>query len=278
MSKEEKKDIIPLSIYQSKQIKPGNNKIVFDFGSTVSNNNKKLLYENDESFLIQESIKPPYTISELLKSVNINFPQCWLLIEIPTKFLISNWKYEKPGDIDIVAGNISNENEFLFEYIVGIQVKLRKISSADELKSFPSGTGTKQSYYTAHMGFDRTLLLHFLTREPKTLPSGYAESWNPIVNSDFFRGINASKNLIKERSNKSRILYGYGILGWGQALGYDWNECGAYSTQLLYEPPLRPLRDKVEVCANRETFIESVKNILRKHTPNRHPFIRNFKK
>ena len=189
--------------------------------------------------------------------------------------MIKNWNNNKPGDIDIVAGNISN-NKFLFNDIFAIQVKLRKTTANDDLKPFPSGRGTKQTYYTSLMGFDKTLLLHCFTREPKLTPPEYADSWNPIVNTDFFRAIKASKGILNEYLTKNRNLFGYAILGWGQAYGYNWNECGGFSEELIYPPPHRPLSGSIDISDNRSKVEQSVRDILNNYKINKYPFILNL--
>ncbi|MCC6866960.1 MAG: hypothetical protein IT280_12470 [Ignavibacteria bacterium] len=265
-------EFIPLTIYQSKQIHKGINKLSFDFGAVKSQKNTDSLCNYDEHFITREILKAPYPISSLLQSIGITFPQCWLLIEIKTNQLIKNWKYTKPGDIDIIAGNISN-NKFLFNNIYAIQVKLRKTSAEDKLKSFPSGRGAEQTFKTALMGFDKTLLLHCFTRESKSTTADYADSWNPIINTDFFRAIKASKAILNKELTEKRSLYGFAVLGWGQAYGCEWNECGGFSDELIYEPPFKPLSQSLDVSDHRYEIEESIRELLANRKIEKYPFI-----
>lgn len=265
-------ELIPLTIYQSKQIHNGINNLSFDFGAVKSQKNTDSLYNYDEHFIVREILKAPYPIAPLLQSIGITFPQCWLLVEMKTSQLIKNWKYTKPGDIDIIVGNISN-NKFLFDHIYAIQVKLRKTISEDKLKPFPSGRGSAQTSKTALMGFDKTLLLHCFTRESKPTTSDYADSWNPIINTDFFRAIKASKEIINKEFAGKRSSYGFAVLGWGQAHGSEWNECGGFSDELIHEPPFKPLSQSLDVSDCRYKIEESIRELLANRKIEKYPYI-----
>lgn len=271
----DKKEEELISIYQAKRIESGQKQqIVFDFGANVLSEKNELLYDKDEHFLVRESMTYPFPIESILNEIDINFPQCWVLIEFITKKLVPNFKHNIPGDIDIIVGKII-EGDFSFDYLLGIEAKLRKVRSNEELKDFPSGIGTTQSANMVELGFDRSLLIHYLVRETKEVPEGYAASWNPIINSEFSNGIKACKGLLQKNFVKNRSPYGYAVMGWGQAYSYNWKECGGIQAHIMYEPPLRPFKDKTN--QNREILIHSIKEILGKYKVNKYPFILDYK-
>lgn len=145
--------------------------------------------------------------------------------------------------------------------MIAFQVKKRRMDAAAKLTHFSSGEGTGQAFFTALMGFDRTVLLHLFVREPKPTSDEVAPSWNPITNSEFTRMMRASYRLIKDRFK--RELYGYGWLGWGQAFGREpEEECGGLSSDIIVEPPFRPRMDDADVCNAREMLKRSLTQLL----------------
>ena len=263
----------PLTIYDSATLSPGTNSITFDFGANPKNDQVDQLYDLWELELIEKALSQPVSLAQFLQILEVNYPHCWLALDVDTKRLIKDWKHDKPGDgVDLVAGNIK-EGHISLDYIVGIQVKLRKVKAPNELRSFPSGTGTEQAHYTALMGFDKTMLLHFITRESQTVPEGCAPGWNPIVNSYFINAAKACKGAIKERLEKKRELFGYGWIGWGQAYGEKWQVCGGFSDEIISDPPLRPRKDNSDVRKARESLNQSLKNLLNRGVINSAPYI-----
>ncbi len=206
MKKEPLYETQPLTIYDSAILHPGMNTISFDFGANLENEQVDRLYDLKEAELVEKALTYPAPLEPLLQKLGIDYPCCWIALNVPKEKLMLDWKYDKPGDVDLIVGNIKG-GRISVEYIVGMQVKIRKVKASDELRSFPSGTGTDQSYYTALMGFDRTMLLHFIIREPQHVPEGFAPSWNPIVNSDFMNAAKACTGVIKKRLH--RELFGY---------------------------------------------------------------------
>lgn len=262
----------PLTIYNSTTLSPGMNNITFDFGANPENDQVDQLYDLRESELIEKALSPPVPLALFLQQLGVNYPYCWLALEVDTKRLIKDWNHDKPGDVDLVAGNIK-EDCISLDYIVGIQVKLRKVKAPNELRSFPSGTGTEQAHYTALMGFDKTMLLHFIIREPQPVPKGFAPSWNSIVNSNFINAAKACKGAINDRLEKERELFGYGWIGWGQAYGEKWQVCGGFSDEIILDPPLRPRKDNSDVRKAKESLNQSLNNLLSRKVINSAPYI-----
>lgn len=262
----------PLTIYQSATLKPGTNKMTFDFGASSQNRQVELLYDMKESELVEKALDHPAPLAPILQELGIHYPNCWIMLNVPTRKLIKEWNYVKLGDVDLISGNIK-DGRFSPDYVVALQVKVRKVKIPEELKSFSSGRGTRQTYYTALMGFDRTLLLHFIVREPQPLPEGFAPSWSPIFNSYLVNAIKACAGAIKEQLEKGRELFGYGWLGWGQAYNEEYKICGGFSSQILSIPPLRPMKDTYDVRKAREFLNQSLTCLLKRQPVDSLPYI-----
>jgi hypothetical protein len=249
-----------LTVYDTKVITPGMTRAIFDFGASVDGEDTEHLYNIKEPILVERMVRQSGAALEiLLRSVGIDYPRCWIMLNAPKERLIKNWKYDKPGDVDLICGNIQDGRAVL-DNLIGIQVKKARVKPFRESLTFPSDTGTDQAHYTALMGFDRTLLLHLLVREPRPVPEGYAASWNPIHNSDFLPAFRASYGAIKTRLR--RDLFGYGWIGWGQAYGKPFESCGGFAYDVICEPPPRPLVDDGRVRKSRECLIASLRSLL----------------
>jgi hypothetical protein len=200
-------------------------------------------------------------VSSRLEHLEIQYPNCWIVTEMPTRDATESWPHPKPGDLDIICGRMRNGKPDL-DYITCVQVKIRKVKSFDETGDFASGSGTTQARWTAKMGFDRTLLLHCIVRIPQPLPEGYAPSWNSIVNTDFERAAKSCFGVIRERCERDRELYGYGWIGWCQAFGNSWKTCGGMSVDLVYPPPHRPTLDSEEAMSTRTEIVKSIRALV----------------
>lgn len=255
----------PLTIYSSipAGMLSSGDSILVDFGANPQNKKVDLLYDLDESGLKKEILTQPKLLASILKKLGIDYPSCWIALDVPTKEkLIKDWEYDKPGDVDMIAGNMKDKLVSL-DYIVGVQVKIRKVEAFGKLRPFPSGTGTKQAHYTALMGFDRTMLYHLIVREPQPVSDGIAPSWNPIINSDFINATKACSRITKERlKKKGKLSFGYGLIGWGQAYCEEWQNCGGFFDEIVIEPPFRPLQDNMNVEKSRRSLKESLKNLF----------------
>ena len=262
--KEPKVDARPITIYDSVHSPPGTtlpNQITFSFGAASDGMPEHRLFDLPESELTERLLNQPLLLHRLLPPLGIEYPNCWIVSEILTKDVTSAWSQPKPGDLDIVCGNVVSGKP-QFDSIVCIQIKIRKVKTFDETGDFASGSGTTQAYWTAKMGFDRTLLLHFIVRVPQPLPEGYAPSWNAIVNANFERAAKSCFGVIRERFVQGRELYGYGWIGWGQAFGNRWDTCGGLAVDLVYPPPVRPASDSGEAIRTRTQMVESFRRLI----------------
>jgi hypothetical protein len=160
----------PIAIYDTLHLSAGGFKgATLDFGAEPDGQPPERLYDLEEPELVEKlALSRSSPLKSILEKLGIDYPRCWLALNVPKERLIRDWKYDKPGDVDIISGNII-ENRCSFDYVVAAQVKVRKVKAPDELRYFPSGTGTRQSYYMALMGFDKTLFLHLIVREPIVL-------------------------------------------------------------------------------------------------------------
>jgi len=284
-------EIQPIKIYDTVKISGPVESEVADFGAEVESAARKTLYQADEATLVEmavsSSLKP---LNDMFTRLGVEANNCWIVTNVPTPRLIENGLAqmllekvggESPkvaGDIDLIVGDLK-ENDFSFERLIAFQVKIRKMDADDRLSHFSSGEGTRQSYFTALMGFDKTMLLHIFVKEPKPVGEGFAPSWNPINNSQFARMMRASYGAIRKRFE--RESYGYGWLGWGQAFGQEPDECGGISSDIIVTPPFRPKMDDPEVRRAREAVTLSLTNLLSgelRRTGGRmsHPFVLNW--
>ena len=235
--------------------------MTFSFGADGGDGTEERLLDLTESQLIEQVVTNPMLMSRLLEHFEIEYPNCWIVTEILTRTASASWPYPKPGDLDIVCGRMKDGVPD-FDSLCCAQVKIRKVKALDETGDFASGAGTEQSHWTAKMGFDRTLLLHWIVRVPQPLPEGYAQNWNAISNADFER---ASQKLLRHdptEIREGRELYGFGWLGWGQAYGQRWDVCGGFSVDLVCPPPHRPVLDSDEAKKTRAEMIDSLGSVV----------------
>jgi hypothetical protein len=215
------------------------------------------LYEINEPYIVQSFFKPPHPIEFLLMTLGINYPYCWAITNIKTNELLPDWDGTIPGDIDVIAGNVT-QNGFSFENMLAIQVKVRRITKQDKLKKFVCGVGREQSAKTAELGFDRTFLLHVLVRDPKEFGEYDHPNAQWIENSDFRNFEKANEQLIIEYFKENNMTFGYGWLGWGQLYGRDFGEAGRSGFKILFRPPtLKTNNSKI-----REQLIKSLNQVL----------------
>jgi hypothetical protein len=76
--------------------------------------------------------------------------------------------------LGLVWGNIRDGRPD-FDCIACAEIKIGKVKTLADSGDFASGSGTTQAHFTARMGFDRTLLLHCIVREPQPTPEGIPE-------------------------------------------------------------------------------------------------------
>jgi hypothetical protein len=284
-------EVQPITVYDTVMLSGTVKNVVADFGAEVKGPARNTLYKIDETKLVEtavaSSLRP---LGDIFMRLGVEVNDCWIATNVPTLRLIEKDLAQKllekfcgespkmAGDIDLIVGDLKG-NDLSFERLIAFQVKIRKMDAAERLSHFSSGEGTRQSYFTALMGFDRVMLLHIFVREPKPVAEGFAPSWNPINNSQFARMMRASYGAIKRRFD--RESYGYGWLGWGQAFGREPDECGAVTSDVIVAPPFRPKSDDPDVRAAREAVRESLIRLLctelkRKGGLRGRPFVLNW--
>lgn len=260
-------EIQPLKIFDSAIVDGSTDSITLDFGAHPRDKVTDYLFRIGEIELVEKIAGSSlYPLHDILTRLDLDINNCWIATNIKTDKLIENSLADKlqaksggvAGDIDLIIGDIVNK-DLSFSRLIAFQAKRRKLTLNG--KSYlPSGTGTGQSSFTALMGFDKTILLHILVREPKQVSSPFAASWNPIINSDFPNMVRASYGIIKERLK--REWYGYAWLGWGQAYGREPEETGGIPSDVVVVPPQRPMNHDADVCAAREMMTRSLINLL----------------
>lgn len=262
----------PLTIYNSVRFEPGETipkQVRFTFGADVSDDAKfQSLAMRPEHELTRELLNTPTLCGRLFELVGLQYPDVWALIEPLTPRLSQSWNRDVPGDVDIVCGAIHNGAPS-FEDINGFQVKIRKQKGDRTV----GDTGRGQADETAHMGFDRTVLLHMLVQEPSPCGDDYAASWNPIKNSVFIDSIKRTVGVMRQEIQNDNLPYGYTILGWGQAFGQHWQVCGGFTFEVIKHAPVRPFASAA--ARYRDELRASCALILSQHALSR-PFIVNL--
>jgi hypothetical protein len=209
-----------------------------------------------EENIIRELLNCPAVIIDLFSKIGIEHNNCWIGIEVLRSDIIQDWQFDsnKGGDIDLILGNFYPDKKTPdLSYIIGIQIKTRKVSSSDELKRFASGEGTRQSENTVRIGFDKTYLFHLLIKDPNSKPDSYTEIWNTLSNTVNPVHLQRCLNAIKPRLEKE--FYGYGIIGWAQADKHHWRYSGTVYDEIIKEPIFQPWKDQLEILENRKKLI-----------------------
>lgn len=192
----------------------------------------------------------PQIIGPLFSRFEIDYPQCWIGINLLTKSLIGSYGNGIPGDIDFVIGRLTEDRSIDLTYFVAFQVKVCRVDPNDEPKI--DSYGTTQTKGTALLGFDRTVLFHIMAQEEKTLPNEYAASWSGLENIPHPRVFERLLGKIKAqmKADSRQWPFGYGILGCGQIERSNPRLRGAFSPMIFIDAPMRPLgsNDSVRQC------------------------------
>lgn len=227
------------------------NTVTFDFGASPSDEEVEIITDLKEAQLIRKFLSPQSSASStFLQAMGLDYPYCWVVFEQLTGQMLKGFPHTKPGDVDLICGNVNRKTgRPEFHHLVGCQVKIRKIKDNNSLMGFPSGRGTVQAEHTVLMGFDKTYLWHLVVREPRQVEEGYSPTWNVFNNGSFGSAFNVCKNSITDALNNSRTKWGYGVAGFGQAHGQQWEDCSSFWCEIVREAPLHPL--KLDDNANR---------------------------
>jgi len=216
-----------------------------------------------ESEITKELIQKNEFLKSFLPQIGIKYPNCWIGVELSKNLIYPDWKATKPGDVDLVIGNLKDDKfTFCFENVVGIQIKIRKVTDENELRSFPTGRGTKQSHLTAEMGFDKTVLLHILIKEPEKPPAGFSVTWNTLSNANFFHHAHRCIGAVRKRVEND--IFGYGWIGWGQGFGDTWKRSGILKIGMIKSPPEKPYLERSELNENRKILLQNLREAFKK--------------
>ena len=231
---------------------------------------ENILELKKESKFVRSLLKIEFDKEEFFKAFGINYPNCWMGIEVLRNDLgLTNYT-GKAGDIDLILGNLEDDNLTPnFDLIIGIQIKIAKIFANDDLADFE--TGTKQAIQTVEYGFDKTYLIHFIIKEPKAPPNNSSPIWNAAINivSDehIKRIINKKINVIEKEK------FGYVYLAWGQAYNHNWESGGTINFDLVKEAPFRPNRLSKEFEINKKIMVDKLNEMYRNRKNNDLPII-----
>lgn len=221
------------------------------------------LFTEIESTITQELVTNSHFLERFLPMLGVQYPNCWIGVELRKELIYPNWKENKPGDIDLVIGNFKDDNStFCFENIVGVQIKVRRVTNENDLKNFSSGRGTKQTHLTSEMGFDKTLLLHILIKQPEEKPQYFSDMWNILINANFFHYFHKCFGEIRKRIKND--IFGYGLVAWGQSNVDTWKKSGILKIKMIKEPPEKPYKERSELSEHRKILLNNLKPVLKK--------------
>lgn len=206
------------------------------------------LDESDLQFFV---LGFPQIFSALLTKTGIDYPKCWIGVNILTKFLLDRDRDLKPGDIDYIVGRLRDDGTIDLSYLLAFQIKVCRVDLNDEPTI--DSSGTTQATETARLGFDQTMLFHIVAQEEKSLPIGFAPSWSGMENVPHPRVFERLLGKIKARVGRdSRDWpFGYGVLGCGQIERSDPRLRGAFSPMLFVAAPQRPFLHNDLIRSNR---------------------------
>lgn len=269
MADEHPIELVPLTIYDTVHIEPGANvsEIAFRFGADASDDAAfNRLVVQPEAELTRALLNQGGLAADLFRLVDLVYPNVWTLIEPLTSRIAPSWREPSPGDLDIVCGAVVDGTPSL-ENISCFQVKIRRFRNGKTV----GPTGRSQANDTARMGFDRTVLLHMLVKEPEPVSEAEAGSWNAIKNADFVRSVRATLGVMRKDMENDSLPFGYTIVGWGQAFGKEWNVCGGMSVDKIKDPPLRPFSSDAAVI--RDEMRVQIGRVLDSLTKNQVPIL-----
>lgn len=260
--------LVPLVISDSLLIPAGHRAdvpLTLDFGGHPGTADRHL-FDHPENLIVDSSLKNEIILYFYASQAGFAPGACWFLIGDKRHELLPRHREGKPGDFDIIVGPVRG-GILCFDNLGEIEVKIRKVDADGRPKSTASGSGTKQGYGAAEVGFDRVLLLHLLVREPSDVPPGCARSWSAMHNADFGHPMRATANLVRKATAGRPMPFGYAQMGISQIPGTDPSLSGGLSVVPVEPPPVRPLNHRDDVRQRRVELEHQLGRLLGERRP-----------
>ncbi len=254
----------PLVIYDSATLSPGSRMAEFRFSGKPGTAPSDLI-EEDEEPLVAAMVHVDPVRRFLLHELGLGERPAWILLAAPRSRVIPGRPDGKPGDFDLICGPIAGDR-LRYDYLAEAEVKVRRLDQSGDLRRSGSGRGTTQARGAAELGFDRTLLLHFMVSPTVAPPVGKEPTWDSYSGPSF-SAMEAAAREALEYEAKTEPPYGVALLGLGQVVGTDFQLAGAISPVSLRPPPFRPLHDQAAVRTARQEVERALESHLGSSRP-----------
>ncbi len=223
------------------------------------------LYAIKESSILARVLGVP--AMQLVIRDMLGFPasaDLWFLVETLRQRLLPSVPLGKPGDFDLIVGK-TRGGYIAFDELGEIEFKIRKTDANGVAKD--ARLGIDQGRGAAECGFDRTVLVHLLVREPGPAPENVA-GWYDLVHnaSESRRALNGNVALMRDKCREVEP-FGYAAVSLGQGIGGDPSVSGALQPVTVWPAALRPLLISPVTRARRREISDS----LRQHLGDRRP-------
>lgn len=253
----------PMLIYDSTVIGPGKATAQFDFAGHPETTDRHL-DDTDEAALVSAAIQFAQVRSLVLSAFALDEP-AWILLGARREKILPDNPQGKPGEYDLICGPI-RDGRFAFSPLCESEIKIRRVSSADELRSAASGYGTTQARKVLELGFEGSLLLHVIVRTPEAPSGGSPPTWDSYTGPDTSE-MEAAYRQVAHVEGENLAPYGFGLLGWGQSHGSDARLCGTLSPQLVRPVPKRPLDGAAGILEGRGALVRGLTALLGTNRP-----------
>lgn len=260
------RSLVPMHLSVRKTIGPGQTaNIVMGAPSEVwSDRRLRDMKEGEVAALVLDT---PSAAQVLHEMTGLMSSRMWCLLQTPRARLLPSSPSGVPGDFDAICGEVRDGVVDLGR-LVSVEFKLAKAKqSGDDIK-FASGWGQRQAHEASLLGFDQTVLMHFLVREPQARSAGRAP-WADAADASTFR-VDMERmagRLAKDELGHGVAPYGVALVGLGHAEGVDPADSMALTPVPLSVPSFRPFWYRETARAARREIARSLRALLPERMP-----------
>lgn len=177
----------------------------------------------------------------------------WMLVGEQRARVFPADKHGKPGDFDIIVGELRDDGVPSFAQLALVEVKRSPVHPEGRRKSRPSGLGTTQARGASKLGFDLVLLMHFVLGPDESIRT-------PVDKATLPEHADAVHAVVRDvrRADDSGIRRPYGLMvvEWARGRGARLEHTGALAFTLGF--PAHRLR----VDAHQRRLLEAHLRLL----------------